>query len=133
MGGIIIHGVEDARTAAAAARSLGVGVRLFSAPGAVSYAGAAWFAEAVAAVQSEFPDVAIEAVLDCGDAPGHALAAMRAGVKAIRCTGPRRVREKIAAIADQYDATLYDDDTPSLDISLSRHRLEDCKNWLAEK
>lgn len=131
--GIIIHGIDDARTAVTAARSLNMGIRLVSAPGAVSFGGAAWFAEIIAAIRTEFPDVTIEAVLDCGDTPGHALVAMRAGIKSIRFTGPRRVREKITAIAKQYDAALDDDDEPALDIALSRHPANDCLNWLAEK
>ncbi len=130
---IIIHGVGDARIAAAAARSLGVGVRLASAPGAASYAGAAWFAEIIAAIRSEFPDVAIEAVLDCGDAPGHAMAALRVGIKLIRFTGPRRVRDKLNSLAREYDAALADNDGPALDIARSRHPKDDCLNWLSGK
>jgi fructose/tagatose bisphosphate aldolase len=129
---IIVHGIDDARTAAAAARSLGVGVRLASAPGAASHAGAAWFAEIAALVKAEYPDVPIDATLDCGDAPGHAMAALRAGVTSIRFTGPRRVREKIAAIAKGHGARLDDLDGPALDISLCRHAAKDCRNWLAE-
>ena len=129
---IIIHDIDDARTAAAAARSLGVGVRLASAPGAASYAGAAWFAEIAGLVKAEYPDVPIDATLDCGDAPGHAMAALRTGVTSIRFTGPRRVREKIAAIAEEYGARLEDSDGPALDISLSKRAAEDCRNWLAE-
>lgn len=128
---IIIHGVGDARIAAAAARSLGVGVRLASAPGAASYGGAAWFAEIIAAVRADFPDVAIEAVLDCGDAPGHAMAALRAGLTSIRFTGSRRVRDKLSSLARQYDAALVELDGPMLDISLSRHPADDCLKWLS--
>ena len=112
MRSIIIHGIDDARIAAAAARSLGVGVRLTSAPGAVSYGGAAWFAEIIALVRAEFPDVAIDAILDCGDAPGHAMAALRTGVTSIRFTGPRRVRDKLEALAHDLGATLEESDTP---------------------
>jgi DNA-binding transcriptional LysR family regulator len=129
---IRIHGVDDARAAAAAARTLGVGVRLVSAPGAASYAGAAWFAEVIAAVRAEYPATAIEAVLDCGDAPGHALAALRAGVETIRFTGPRRVRDKIAALARHYGARLGEIDGEVLDLAQSRHPEEDCRRWLAE-
>ncbi len=130
---IIIHGIDDARTAAAAARSLGAAVRLASAPGAVSYAGASWFAEIIAAVRSEFPDVTIEAVLDCGDAPGHAMAALRTGVTSIRFSGPRRVRDKLNSLAREYDATLDELDEPALDLSVSRHPGDDCLKWLSGK
>ena len=132
MRSIIVHGINDARIAAAAARSLGTGVRLISAPGAVSYGGAAWFAEIIALVRAEFADVAIDATLDCGDAPGHAMAALRAGVTSIRFTGPRRVRDKLAALTQDYGATLEEFDTPSLDMSLCRRPEKDCLDWLSE-
>jgi hypothetical protein len=130
---IIIHGIDDAKTAAAAARSLGIGIRLVSAPGAASYGGAAWFAEIIKDVRSEFPDVAIDAVLDCGDAAGHAMAALRVGITSIRYTGPRRVRDKLKLLAIEYGAALIDCDEPALDMSLSRHPEADCLNWLSEK
>lgn len=130
---IIIHGIDDARIAVTAARSLGVAIRLCSAPGAVSYGGAAWFAEIVAAIRAEFPDVAVDAVLDCGDAPGHAMAALRSGIKAIRVTGPRRVRDKLEALARDHGATLVDFDREALDMSLCRRPEQDCLDWLSEK
>ena len=52
----------------------------------------------------EFPDVAFTLIVDCGDAPGYALACLRAGVKpGSRC---RRMNEKIADIARQMGAEL---------------------------
>jgi len=130
---IIIHGIDDARIAVTAARSLDVAVRLTSAPGAASHGGAAWFAEIVAAIRAEFPNVAIDAVLDCGDAPGHATAALRAGVTSIRFTGPRSVRDKLAALAGDQGATLDEFDGEALDMSLSNRPAQDCLDWLAEK
>ncbi len=36
------------------------------------------------------PTSAFELIVDCGDAPGHALACLRAGVKRISMSGPNR-------------------------------------------
>jgi len=54
-------------------------------------------------ISKEFPDVAFTLVVDCGDAPGHALACLRAGVKTISM---RESNDKIADIARQMGAEL---------------------------
>ena len=53
--------------------------------------------------RKEFPDVAFTLVVDCGDAPGYALACLRAGVKLISMTP---LNDKIADIARQMGAEL---------------------------
>ena len=72
---------------------------VISAPGGGSYAGPGWFNAVVEKAQAEFPDVAVTAILDCDDASGHVLGALRAGVKAVRFTGRADVAAKLAAIA----------------------------------
>ncbi len=128
---IIFHGIDHARAACAAARELDVAVHLVSAPGAASHAGPAWFREVIAAIRAEYPDAAVNATLDCGDAPGHALAALRAGIGSIRFTGPKRVREKIAAIADALGATLETRSAPALDLAGAADAPAACRDWLA--
>lgn len=95
----IVHDLGHARAALAAGARAGTKVRLLSAPGAAGFAGAAWFAEMVAAARAAQPEAASEAVLDCGREAGLALAAIRAGNEAIRLTAPAKVRARIAAIA----------------------------------
>jgi len=102
---VIIHGWADARTALAAARGP---LTLVSAPGAGGYAGAAWFAALAAQGEAAFPDVAQRWVLDCGDAPGHVLAALRAGVRSVVFTGAPEARERLAAAAAACGAALLD-------------------------
>ncbi len=126
----VIHGLADARAAAAAAAEAGIAIRLLSAPGAAAYGGAGWFREIAAAIHAEFPGLAVEAVLDCGDAPGHALAALRAGIAAIRFDGPKRVRDKIAAIAHQCDAVLDAGGGKALDLGEVADRDSACRAWL---
>lgn len=96
---IIVHNYRHAEGALAAAKAAGTAVRLLSAPGAAAYGGAAWFKEMIAAARAQHPGVEAEAVLDCGAEPGLALAAIRAGVEAIRIKAPAPVRARIRAIA----------------------------------
>lgn len=130
---IVIHGIDHARAACAAARELDVAVHLVSAPGAASYAGPAWFRELIAAIRAEYPDADIAATLDCGDAPGHALAALRAGVGTIRFTGPKRVRDKIAAIAAELGATLETGSARALDLAGAADAEHACLDWLSRQ
>lgn len=78
---VVVHGLADARAALALAGP--AGVVLLSAPGAAGNLGPAWFLAIVAAARAAHPAVRCMAVLDCADAPGHALAAIRAGFAAV--------------------------------------------------
>ena len=53
--------------------------------------------------REEFPDVDFTLIVDCGDAPGYALACLRAGVKMISM---EPTNDKIADIARQMGAEL---------------------------
>jgi hypothetical protein len=105
---IIIHSLAQARAALAAAAERGVPVTLESAPGAGGYAGPGWWKSLIAAAQAEHPAANVTAVLDCGEEPGSALAALRAGVPRIRFTGAAETRTRLAAIAAQLDAAVED-------------------------
>jgi hypothetical protein len=98
--------VRDWRSAAAAlegARERNTSPVLVTPEGAASFYGAGYLAALQERAEVEFPDVAFELIVDCGDAPGHALACLRAGVKLISMREPD---EKIADIARQMGAEL---------------------------
>ena len=128
---IIIHGLDDARAALRAARELRVPVTVISAPGGGSHAGPGWFNEVVAQARNAFPDVSVTAILDCDDAPGHVLGALRAGVKAVRFTGRADVALKLADIAMAQGAVLITEDVETLDLRAHRDPVAACKDWLA--
>ncbi len=128
---IVIHSLHHARAAVSAAAEAGAPVTLMSGTGAGSYAGAAWFREVVAAATVEHPEVPVEAVLDCGDAAGHALAALRAGVKAIRYTGPPETARRVADIAEQSGAVLIQDECEVLDLLRVADPDAACRDWIA--
>ena len=100
----MVHGLADARLACTVARELGVTIELHSAPDAAASLGPGWFLGMVQEIERDFPDLAVTAVLDCGDAAGYAQAALRSGIKSIRFTGKPTVAEKIKDIARKYGA-----------------------------
>ncbi len=110
---VVIHGIDHARRALAAAAAAHRAVRLRSAP----CGGAAWFQELVRQAAEDYPGAALEASLDCGDAPGLALGALRQGIALVRFTGPRRTRDKIAAIAKRSGAAIDTGRGPALDLA----------------
>jgi hypothetical protein len=101
----IIHGWADAQAALAGARE---SLTLLSAAGAGGHAGAAWFAALAAQGEAAFPHVTQRWVLDCGDAPGHVLAALRAGVRAVVFTGAANLRARLASVAAGCGAELLE-------------------------
>jgi len=136
-GPILLHSLDDARTALAAAAALGVPVTLASAPGAAGYAGPAWFGEVIAAARSEHPSVSVTAVLDCGDAPGHVMAAVRWAITAggepfiLRFTGDPARDTALREIAGAAGLRLIRALEPGLDLRRARDSAEACRTWLA--
>jgi len=128
---VIVHSFDHAREAARMAASLGVPVTLRSAPGASAYAGALWFAEMIALVREEVPGAEIDAVLDCADAAGDAMAALRCGLKRIRFSGRGRVRARLAALAARHGAALDDDRRQALDLGAPGVDEAGLRAWLA--
>ena len=105
-------------------------VTVISAPGGGSYAGPGWFNAVVENAQAAFPDVPVTAILDCDDASGHVLGALRAGVKAVRFTGRADVAAKLAEMAAAQGATLITGDIETLDLRAHRDPVAACTAWL---
>ncbi|MBC8339312.1 MAG: hypothetical protein ISR51_04515 [Rhodospirillales bacterium] len=101
---VIIHSLEHARVAVTVAAELGCSVILRSAPGAAAYLGPQVFRDMVEETATELDIQAIEAVFDCGDDPGLALAALRHGLKAVCIDAPPETIKKITDIAAQTGA-----------------------------
>lgn len=79
MPAVVVHGLAEAAAALGLAGPRGV--LLLSAPGAAGSLGPGWFLAIVAAAAAAHPGVPHRAALDCADAPGPALAALRAGLR----------------------------------------------------
>ena len=130
---IIVHGINHARAAAAAAATFDVAVRIRSAPGAAAYGGAGWFLEIIEIVRAEYPNARIEASLDCADAPGYAMAALRRGAEMIRFRGIATANDKIAQIADANGAVLDKSRAAPLDLSGIGDPGRACLGWLGRR
>ncbi|MDO8608631.1 MAG: hypothetical protein Q7R40_19030 [Phaeospirillum sp.] len=91
-----VHSLTEARAVLAATAGA---VTLESPAAAAGYQGIGWWRALVAALADEFSDREIVAVLDCGTAPGHALEALRAGVKAVRLDAPAETLAAVKEIA----------------------------------
>lgn len=126
----MIHSLADARVALAAARATGTAVTLVSAPAAAGYAGAGWFAKVIAAAAAEFPEVAFDAVLDCGAGAGLVMGALRQGIATLRFTGEDTVAAKLADIAHAAGAELIRSDIPALDLRDARDPAAAAAAWL---
>ncbi|MBT5051523.1 MAG: hypothetical protein HOM58_23710 [Rhodospirillaceae bacterium] len=126
---VMIHGLTHARAACIAAREVGVPLELHSAPDAVASLGPLWFQKILEEIDAEFPDLDIEMVLDCGDAAGYALAALRQGLKHIRFSGPKITTEKIRDMARQQKAVLHKGWPDILDLGHEADPANACRHW----
>ncbi len=127
---IIVHDLDHAVAALSAAAELDVPVTLASAPGAVAYLGAGYFQAMIEAAREEVPDATSVAVLDCGEAPGLALAALRQGIAAVCLRGTRKTLAKVAEIATAHGALLNPETGPALDLEGEPDGRGACRDWL---
>jgi hypothetical protein len=121
---VVVHGLADAR----AALRPGYPVTLLSAPGAARFAGCLWWRELVAAARAEQPATPVRDVLDCGDAPGLAMAAQRVGQRRlVLAAGPAFAA--VAMAADGLGAVVLAERPPALDLA-RRGNLRRLRAWL---
>lgn len=128
---IIIHNLEHAQAALKAAKSLGIQVTLISPPGAAATLGATVFRDIIATAAQSHPGARYKAVLDCGDEPGLALGALRHGIKVVRISNGPELSEKLADIASQRGASVYDETGDELDLYGMEFPEAACRAWLA--
>ncbi|MEA2817053.1 MAG: hypothetical protein QOI93_4754 [Rhodospirillaceae bacterium] len=100
---ILVRDWRSTEAALLTARADGTSPVLITPEGAASFYGAGYLAALQARAETEFPDIEFELIVDCSEAPGHALACLRAGVKRISMSKPNA---KIADIARQMGARL---------------------------
>jgi hypothetical protein len=99
----IVRDWRQTEAALLAARANGAAPILLTPEDAASRYGAGYLGALEARARREFPDVAFTLIVDCGDAPGYALACLRAGVSKISLS---TWNDKIADIARQMGAEL---------------------------
>lgn len=114
MPAVVVHALDQACAALAAAGP--AGVLLLSAPAAGGFAGPGWFLALVAAARQRHAGVACAAALDCADAPGSALAALRAGLRVVVLDGGCPAFAAVAGAAEQAGAVLLPARPAALDL-----------------
>lgn len=129
----MIHSLAHAVTALKAAEEAGTPITLLSPPDFAAYGGAGFFNAIVRRARAKVPAARSEAVLDCGDAPGVALEALRAGVEAVRFGGRPSVRKKIAEIAAAHGAQLFTVRPQALDLLDAADARAACRAWLGAR
>ncbi len=100
---VVVRDWRQTEAALLAARAAGTTPTLITPEDAASRYGAGYLGALQARARREFPDVAFMLIVDCGDAPGYALACLRAGVTRISM---HTWNEKVADIARQMGAEL---------------------------
>ncbi|MBO0711795.1 MAG: hypothetical protein J2P47_11015 [Acetobacteraceae bacterium] len=122
---VTVYGIEDAEAALSAGRP----VTLLSARGAALYAGCGWWRAVVARASAAYPDVPMLDVLDCADASGRALAAIRAGQQIFILAEESPGFAAVSAIAEQAHLLLLTERPRALDLSDPRQR-QRLSEWL---
>lgn len=129
---IVVHEFGQAVAALSAAQAHNRPITILSARGAVRAAGAGWWRELVAQATASIPGQAAEWVLDCGDEPGMALAALREGVQKIALDAGEPIWSRVAQIATQCDASVVRvDRAGALDLAGSNNPQRDCDLYLS--
>ena len=127
---VVVHSLDHARAALKTAAGLKIPVTLLSPPLAAAYMGAGYFHALIEEARAEFPDVPLIAVLDCGDEPGLALSALRAGIKTVRFTGPKATAKRLAEIAEKQGVALIRTEIEALDLLDCEDAEAACRDWL---
>jgi hypothetical protein len=124
---VIVHGSADAKVALA----FGAPVTLLSAPGAAVFAGCLWWREMVAAARADFPETEATDLLDCADASGVAMGALRSGLCRLVLWPEAPGWASIAAIAAGQGGIVLTEAPAALDLS-HRNAFRRLHFWLRE-
>jgi hypothetical protein len=112
---LVVRGAAEA--AAALRLAEGRAATLLSAPGAAGWLGAEAWRALVAEAAKQAPGARFADLLCCGDAPGHALAALRAGCRLLVLDGACPAFAQVAAAAAELGAVLLPARPPALDLA----------------
>ena len=122
---VVIHGLAHALTV------LGIGraVTLLSAPGAALFAGCGWWRAVIERARGEYPGVSIDDILDCADAPGLALGALRIGQRRLVLSPTSPCWQSVATIAASLGGEVLGSRPPALDMA-DRNAARRLHDWL---
>jgi hypothetical protein len=124
---VIVHGLAHAMAAVAP----GLPVTLLSAPGAAQFAGCLWWREIVGAARTGCPDTESIDILDCADASGIAMGALRSGVCRLVLWPDAPGWDGVAAIAERQGGFILPQAPPALDLA-QRNAIRRLRSWLQD-
>jgi hypothetical protein len=122
---VIVHGLADAKVAL----SFGAPVTLLSAPGAAAFGGCLWWRELVAIARADFPGTEAMDILDCADASGLALGALRNGVVQLVLWPEAPGWASVASVARRQGGFLLTDAPAALNLACPGAKRRLCA-WL---
>jgi hypothetical protein len=122
---VIVHGLTDAKAALAP----GLPVTLLSAPAAGLFAGCLWWREVVAAARAAHRDTEAIDILDCADASGLAMGALRCGVSRLVLWADAPGWDGVASIADRQGGFVLRQAPAALDLA-QRNAIRRLHAWL---
>ncbi len=124
---VTVHGLADA----VAALRPGLPVTLLSAPGAAGYAGCLWWRDLVAAARRTCPGTPVLDILDCADASGMAMSALRSGVNRLILWDTAPGWQAVASIVASQSGLILHRAPAALDMA--RHdAMRHLHAWLAD-
>ena len=112
---VLVCGLADARAALAPGRP----VCLLSAPGAALSMGVLWWRALIEAARAEAGATIVD-VLDCADAPGRALEALRGGQRLLVLDGAVPAYGRVAALARSLGGAVLPARPPAFDLGAPR-------------
>ncbi len=122
---VVVHGLADARMALAP----GLPVTLLSAPGAALFAGCLWWREVIAAARAEYERTEAVDILDCADASGLAMGALRSGINRLILWPDAPGWTSVSAIAERQGGFVLPAAPPALDFA-QRGAARRLEGWL---
>lgn len=128
---LIVHNLEHMLAALTAAKRLGVTPTLQTPPDAIHYLGAGYLSTMCSMAANQHPDTPFHYVMDCSDAAGYALAALRAGQRWVLFRGDSVVEAKLKSIAEQHNAALLPPARETLDLWQQAHPLQGAMEFLS--
>jgi len=127
---IVVHDLSDALAALQAAKACACAVTLISGPDAAGYAGALWWQSLIEEALGQVPGLEVTAILDCGDAPGQVMAALRQGVGPLVFTGDEDSRARLSAMAEARGTKIRAKRPAALDLLDIVDKEGTCRRWL---
>jgi hypothetical protein len=122
---VIVHGVQDAKAALAP----GLPVTLLSAPGAAMFAGCLWWREIIVLACTSCEHSEVIDILDCADASGMAMGALRSGVRRLILWPDAPGWGAVAAIAEGQGGFVLPQAPAALDLA-QRNAARRLQAWL---